>query len=451
MKEKLNPAVTGIPMRWVHFVTFAVVFILSVLIVLTSWRIMDGYNLLRANTDEYISRHADADNMQAASDYLTSQARSFAYTGDRQYLDNYFNEANVTQRRDQALANMRDDLGADSDSYRELSAAMSHSVALMELEYYSMRLTIGAKGYSLSEYPEEVQRVVLEPEDWSLSPEEKEAKAMDLLFGVEYMTAKQNIQDSVMACLSKILDNSESKQLASSQLLLSQVWNLVGLIVLLLLFVFVSTFLSFRLIYRPLHQSMKFVERDQPIPEEGSSEIRTFARTYNVMFRENGRRKAELRFDATHDALTGLYNRKAYEDIFRALDKKTVSLILVDVDGFKSFNDTYGHETGDKVLTKVAYTLRGRFRSDDFICRIGGDEFAIIMTNASSSLRNMVEDKIQMSNEILQAPKDGLPPISISAGVAFGDSGMTDTMFNAADAALYEAKRRGRNGCCFAE
>ena len=79
-------------------------------------------------------------------------------------------------------------------------------------------------------------------------------------------------------------------------------------------------------------------------------------------------------------------------------------------DGFKSFNDTYGHETGDKVLTKVAYTLRGRFRSDDFICRIGGDEFAVIMTNASSSLRNMVEDKIQMANEILQSPKDGLPP-----------------------------------------
>ena len=452
MKESVKSASRGVPMRWVQFLTMVLVLVLSALIIVMSWRVVDGYNQLKEDTSNYISRQQDADNLMAASDYLTMQARSFAFSGNREYLDNYFKEAEVTKRRDTALSNMKEALGAGSDTYRALAAAMTRSISLMELEYYSMRLTIGAKGYPLSEFPEEIQHVILAPEDWSLSPEEKDQKAMAVLFGEEYMSSKHDIESNVNTCLHKILKDMEDMQFASSQQLIARLQNLVILIALLLASVIVSTLLSFRLIFRPLHRDMQFVASDQPLPVEGASEIQVFVRTYNAMYEENRKRKAELRFDATHDVLTGLYNRKAYEDIYKAVDKKSIALILIDADHFKTINDTYGHEIGDELLSKIAFTLKGSFRSDDFVCRIGGDEFAVIMANASSSLANLVESKLRQVNEILRSPEDSLPPITLSAGIAFGDRlGVTDTMFNAADAALYDAKRSGRSTCSFAE
>jgi diguanylate cyclase (GGDEF)-like protein len=219
----------------------------------------------------------------------------------------------------------------------------------------------------------------------------------------------------------------------------------------LLVSVLLGTVLTVILIYRPLHRGMQCVKNDDFIPVKGSQEVRSVASAYNAMLEESRKRKEELRFDATHDVLTGLYNRKAYEDIYNSLDKTTIALLLIDADGFKDVNDTYGHETGDRLLTRIASTLKSCFRADDFVCRIGGDEFAIIMTNTSSQLRDLVAGKIAQVNDLLRAPADDLPSVTISAGVAFGDLiESPDSMFHDADLALYETKRKGRDGCSFA-
>lgn len=452
MKDKNTSAAGGVPMRKVHSLVMVLVVVLSVLLLLVSRLVIVGFQALQSDTRDYISWQQDASEMQEGSDYLTRQARSFAYTGQRQYLNNYFTESTVTRRRDNALADMKEAVGAEDPSYRSLTSAMVRSVSLMEDEYYSMRLTVEAEGYPLEEFPMEVRQVILSREDKAMTPEEQADKALAILFSDEYLSAKDAIANDVDDCLSKILTRITQRQEASAQELLSRIRLQTVLIDMLVISVLTGTILTFRLIYRPLHQGMAFVQNDQPIPLTGAKEVRRMAGAYNDMLAETSKRKDALRFEATHDSLTGLYNRKAYEEIFRSVDKTAIALLLIDADRFKAINDNYGHETGDAILAKIAEALRGSFRADDYICRIGGDEFAIIMTNATSLLRDLVEEKLRRINDGLLSPDDGLPPISLSVGVAFGDrQSDPDLIFRDADEALYRVKGGNRCGCAFAE
>ena len=124
-----------------------------------------------------------------------------------------------------------------------------------------------------------------------------------------------------------------------------------------------------------------------------------------------------------------------------------VSLLLIDIDLFKQVNDTYGHTTGDKLLKQVAALLKENFRSQDYLFRIGGDEFACMVTDLSAEQAHVVTNKIQRINERLTNPKDSLPPVSLSVGIAFSPDGYRETLYEQADAALYRVKVWGRNGC----
>jgi len=153
---------------------------------------------------------------------------------------------------------------------------------------------------------------------------------------------------------------------------------------------------------------------------------------------------------ATHDPLTGLYNRAGYEQLLSCQDLRTTTLLLVDADYFKSINDNHGHEAGDRVLKKIADSLWSNFRSDDYVCRIGGDEFAVIMRGQDSLRVDLLSGRIKDVNDALTDTSDGVPRISVSAGAAFGgDADSMEQLFEHADAALYERKEAGRKGCSF--
>ena len=127
-----------------------------------------------------------------------------------------------------------------------------------------------------------------------------------------------------------------------------------------------------------------------------------------------------------------------------------MALLIIDVDHFKQINDTYGHAVGDRVLIRVAEVLRHSFRSVDIICRLGGDEFVVVMTRVNSSMRQLVENKISSANEVLSDPKDDLPVVSLSVGVAFSDrKDPGEDIFLDADEALYKVKAAGGRGCGF--
>ena len=155
-----------------------------------------------------------------------------------------------------------------------------------------------------------------------------------------------------------------------------------------------------------------------------------------------------LQDQASTDGLTGLYNRKGYERLLEEIEPQSTTLLLFDADQFKHINDDFGHDAGDKVLRKIGRALQENFRREDYICRIGGDEFAVLVQNADESLNDLILKKVSRINMTLSHVEDGLPAASVSVGAAAGAADCR-TLFEHADAALYRVKAEGGRGCGF--
>jgi diguanylate cyclase (GGDEF)-like protein len=164
----------------------------------------------------------------------------------------------------------------------------------------------------------------------------------------------------------------------------------------------------------------------------------------------NARRYSEARQLAETDALTGLYNQRYFHETLRRevlraqRYGRNLALIVFDLDDFKAVNDRIGHLAGDSVLSQIAESLRDAARSVDIACRIGGDEFAVILPESS------VADAKQLYDRVEQRLKDGAPAptghsLRFSAGIAELEHGDTAAaLFERADAALYRAKGLGK-------
>ena len=185
--------------------------------------------------------------------------------------------------------------------------------------------------------------------------------------------------------------------------------------------------------------------------EEAAAEVRMREEKKKKDMEANYRRTLDnLNYKASHDELTGLLNRAGYDVILSSLDPESICLVLVDADDFKNINDCYGHETGDRILVKIADALKRNFRKTDSICRMGGDEFVIIMPRGGSDLHLLIPAAVDEVNRELADVSDGLPPISISVGIADGGQASDRvTLFEYADRAMYECKREGKNGYRF--
>ena len=206
------------------------------------------------------------------------------------------------------------------------------------------------------------------------------------------------------------------------------------------------------LIISPILRGVHMISKDEQLPVKGSYEFRYLAMTYNKMYDAFKKSIASLNYDASHDKLTGLYNRAGCDILSKSIDLKTTAVLLVDADKFKEINDTHGHAVGDKVLQKLARVLKKTFRSEDYICRIGGDEFVVFMMHVSEELKDLIRLKTKQINDALADTSDDIPPISTSIGVAFGHKEHSvSTMLKHADTALYTVKAGGRSGCCFYE
>lgn len=441
----------GISIRGIYVLMALLLLIISVLLLFATFRTKSGYSLMREYTGSYILWERDADNLQLASDYLTEQVRCFVETGKREYLDNYFEEANVTRRRDKALESIGR-ITDDTEAYRSLEAAMGESVALMEREYYAMRLTIAAYGYDVKDFPEAIQKVELSEEDALLPPEKQEVRARKIVFDDVYHLKKQTISNHVQACLDILTAEVDAHQKAATDKLDDMLFKERTLIFIAILATLFTLLLTTLLVISPLLRAVVFIRADQPIPIKGSNEFQFLAKTYNLMYEANREKTERLTYDATHDQLTGIHNRSGYVFFLKNTDWESSALLLFDVDKFKKINDGSGHEVGDKALIKVAKTLRNSFRSQDHVCRIGGDEFAVIMVHTSPEHAELVKSKVERINEILGQGEDGLPPIRVSCGVAYGNSDQdVEQIFKTADGALYNVKAAGGCDCRIGE
>ncbi len=203
-------------------------------------------------------------------------------------------------------------------------------------------------------------------------------------------------------------------------------------------------------IVTPLAKYNESIKQAKIFPVCGAYELQLLAKTYNEVFQENEEREKLMKHQAEHDPMTGVLNRGAFDQILKLMekDKRDFALILVDVDNFKSVNDSYGHDVGDIILKRVSKSLAEGFRSIDHVCRIGGDEFAVIMMDVTSDLGYTIENKISEINNRLARHEENIPGVSLSVGAAFMDrKNPGESLFKDADLALYYVKEHGRNGC----
>ncbi|MGH8353339.1 MAG: histidine kinase N-terminal 7TM domain-containing diguanylate cyclase [Pseudomonas sp.] len=165
----------------------------------------------------------------------------------------------------------------------------------------------------------------------------------------------------------------------------------------------------------------------------------------------------QLQEQALRDPLTGLYNRRYLDEFFgRELaraqrEQVPIALALIDLDHFKALNDQHGHLVGDDVLRAVARHLMGNLRAADAVFRIGGEEFLLILPGADAGeARARLESLCRQLAAAALPTRDGARAVTLSAGLALWPSQgqALDELLQAADAALYEAKRSGRNRVC---
>ena len=408
-----------------------------------------GYQHMEAASDRYIAAQLAASDMESGSDYLTDRVRCFVVTGEIEYLEDFIEEVEVTRRRDKAVESLGELLGDDdSGALDSLNTALEFSNELVNYENKAMRLILEARKYDMNTLPDNIADVQLTPEELRMTPAQMKEKAETLVFDNNYMHYKDRIRENVGLC-TKSLIRSSSQELENASAKLSllvriQTWMTVLFLLIVLAIVLIITMM----IRRPLTRMVRMMQNQEMIPPTGVEELRFVTRTYNQILEENRAAREKLSHEASHDALTGLFNRGAYDLMMESVDTQHMALILIDVDYFKTVNDTYGHAVGDRVLKKVADLLKTSFRSVDVLCRIGGDEFAVIMTRANSSMSQLVLNKMNRVNEILQHPKDDLPPVSLSVGIAFSDrEDPQGDIFSDADSTLYDVKKAGRKGC----
>jgi two-component system, cell cycle response regulator len=194
---------------------------------------------------------------------------------------------------------------------------------------------------------------------------------------------------------------------------------------------------------------MRPVDR-QELTARVSTQVRRFR--YTERLRASVKASIEM---AITDPLTGLYNRRYLETHLNHLIEhyinrgKALSVVAVDVDFFKAINDTHGHDVGDKVLQELSLRLRANTRSVDLCCRVGGEEFIMVLPNTATELSSRIAERLRraVATRSFECGLTQPVPVTVSAGVATlqGSEDTLEKLLKRADQALYAAKREGRN------
>ena len=431
--------------------SIAITIILGILLVVISAECTNQFQNLQNATEEYIECEKQARLLQEGSDYLAEQVRLFVVTGQREYMENYFTEKNETQRQEQAFAYLEQRF-QDTTSFTSLKNALDSTKNLGYTDRYAMRLAAEACLADEESWPESIKAVALHESDKNMSDAEKLRKAQQLVCNDQYQNLRQNVNENVAACTDSLIDQTRNKQNNASTVFSDLYLKFELSVAVLILLVLMMCAMVHRLIVKPLLLYGKSIREGVIFPVVGAAELQSLAVTYNKVYLENQETQKLIRHEAEHDALTDALNRGSFEKILSIYEKgdSPFAMIICDVDSFKTVNDTYGHALGDEILKKVATLLQKTFRSIDYVCRIGGDEFAVIMVDMTTDLTYTIKEKIDAANEVLSNPADGLPPISLSVGVAFSDrENPGENIFKDADHALYHVKQHGKHGCGF--
>ncbi|SIR32932.1 diguanylate cyclase domain-containing protein [Pseudomonas putida] len=254
-------------------------------------------------------------------------------------------------------------------------------------------------------------------------------------------------------------------------LLLFLLSGLAGILFCTVLSALAAQYLSRRLlndITRPLrglasvaHAARRERSFDRRVPEAPIAELNELGNDFNALLDElevwHSHLQSEnqtLAHQASHDSLTGLPNRAFFEGrlsrsvLNAARQQDHLALLFLDSDHFKQINDTLGHAVGDEVLISVAERVRAQLREQDLVARLGGDEFAVLLTplHTRKDAEHIAEKIVASMKLPVQLDSGRSVSTSLSVGIAYYPDDGTDpaSLLNAADAAMYQAKRKRR-------
>lgn len=280
MKKNRKVNNEGISLRVVHFAMVVCAVIISLLLVFSTYQSSNVFTALNKATGNYIVRQAAAHELMEASDYLTEMVQRFTLEGETQYLDNYFEEAFTSKRREAAITSMSES-EAESVLVDQLQKAMDESTSLMYREYYAMKLVIEAK--EIRNYPETLRAIELKDEDTFRSADDKMELAQEMVLGTEYYSRKEIIRTNLKASLQtldKLMNTTRQNTTAELNKELTIIRVVIIIMTLIILFLI---YLTARLGTIPLINAQKQAEAGKPIPVTGAKEFRYMAKHYNKM------------------------------------------------------------------------------------------------------------------------------------------------------------------------
>ena len=442
-----------ISIRTVSIVIFLITVGIGGMLALISSECTRQFQNLQNEMERFIQCESALQQMQAGSDYLEKQVSQYVQTGQYIHMDFYLKEIRETQRYEKACDYLQQEFGGTT-AIKPLESAVAYEEKLREQEFYIMRLMAEVSFADEALWPEEIRGIALTAEDAALEQEQKQERALEILSGHAYKILRTNEDNYIVGAKQALGQQTRNNQNHAQTVFRDVYLKFETGVAVLIVLVLLICIILWKLVIAPLKMYGKSIVKGEIFPVVGARELQELATTYNKVYQENLVAQKLIRHEAEHDALTDALNRGAFDKILSIYEQGDTSfaMIMVDVDVFKQVNDTYGHSVGDKILVKVADNLQREFRSIDYICRIGGDEFAIVMVDVGSDLKEVVREKIAQVNESLYNPTDGLPAVSLSVGVAFSDrENPGDSIFKDADKALYKVKNSGRNNCGFYE
>ena len=194
----------GFSIKTIGLISSLIVAVISGSLFASLFVLSNNFNDVQTSTANYMSWKQTALDVKDASDYLTDQVRYYVYNKEKVYMDNYFYEAKVTKRRDNAIEVIEKYL-PDTEAQKGIIDAVNRSVALMNDEYYAMRLIVESEHITMDDsYPIEIREIELSPEDIALSDESKFDLALDKVIGKKYLEDKEFIISRVDYATSEI-------------------------------------------------------------------------------------------------------------------------------------------------------------------------------------------------------------------------------------------------------
>ena len=287
---------------------------LAVILGLLSVRGIGELSKMQTATEDYIQCQTLARQLQSGSDYLVGQMRMYTATGQREYMDNYFENLNVTRRRETFLEYFGENYG-DTEAFTLLKSAMMTSQNLRCTHRYAMRLVAQATLVDFSAWPQEIQSVSLHDSDMAMSDADKLRKAQQLVRNSQHQNTRDNVTEKISESLDSLMELTRSRQ-GNAETVFIDIYRKQELSAAIFVILMIEICaMTRRLVVKPLMQYGESIQKGEIFPVVGAAELQDLARTYNEVYRENQETQKLIRHGAEHDVLTDALNRSSFEKI----------------------------------------------------------------------------------------------------------------------------------------